>query len=195
MSAGLTFNNDPTLKEALLAEGRHHLEADMLVKATYGDGEGDDFKGCSIGCYFKGDHRKSLTDFQISPRVTYFADTMFEQLPDPANKLWHVEWVNAIPIGASKKQIDLVMDKLQLLVLRQKAEWYGEKYNQHILIMANLFERATKGDEPSEDKWNAAARAAWAAWEEDLSKFSLRVREAYLSEMADLHLEVQQVQS
>lgn len=182
----LTFNNDPALKVKLLAEGRHHLEADMLQKGTYGEGEGENFKDCSVGCYFKGNHQQSLSDFQISPRVTYFADSMFERLPDPANKLWHVEWVEAIPVGASEAQINLVMDRLQLFVLKQKAEWFGTEYNKHILIMAALFERAVNGDEPLAAEWNEAAWAAWAAREQDLVNFYQRVRELYISEMAAL---------
>jgi hypothetical protein len=146
----LTFNNDPGLKAALLAEGQHHLAADMLVKGTYSNDEsGEKFRGCSIGCYFHGSHDEGLTKFQIPKRVTYFADAMFEILPAPDNTAWHVQWPDAIPLGATPAEINFVMDKLQLFSLRQKAEWFGEGHNHHCAIMIGLFDRVMRGDEPS----------------------------------------------
>jgi hypothetical protein len=161
----LTFNNDPALKSALVAEGQRHLAADMLIKGTYGGGAGKNFKACSVGCYFHGSHDEGLTKFQIPKRVTYFADALFEILPEPDNNDWHVAWTEAIPVGVTETQINLVMDRLALFSLRQKSEWYGGEHNHHLKIMISLFDRVTQGDEPRAEEWNRDAWDARAAWD------------------------------
>ena len=45
-----SFLGDPALKTAFVREIGAHEEADMLMKGTYGEGAGCDFRGCGIGC-------------------------------------------------------------------------------------------------------------------------------------------------
>lgn len=44
------YKNDPRLKKDFLAEVERHRKADMIIKGTYSEGSGKNWRGCAVGC-------------------------------------------------------------------------------------------------------------------------------------------------
>ena len=90
-------------KTALLENSRAHFAADMLLKQTYGRGDADAFKGCSVGCHLHqiypdkcgheidsiGDKHAKVADFYGYPEwLALLQDTVFEGLPNGESAKW-----------------------------------------------------------------------------------------------------------
>src|SRR5699024_7324123 len=94
----LSYHNDPKLKEAHIAQAQHHMEADMLLAGTYGEDEGDKFRGCSVGCFAheidpsRVDYHAIVAEAAGWPEwLVRLSDTLFEGLPADERNSFHVE--------------------------------------------------------------------------------------------------------
>src|SRR5688572_23347118 len=97
-------------KIELVEAAKAHFKADMLVKGTYGEGEGEHFQGCSVGCLAHAlSPKEAIPSFEIHKRVAdhygypewlaLLQDTIFEGLPNGPqgeNSRWHVQLAEAI---------------------------------------------------------------------------------------------------
>lgn len=109
------FHNDATLKTRLLAEIANHVRLDQLIKGTYGQGTGGDFKGCAVGCALhslnriKGvpavedrtnAHDRFPAELGIPIELAYLIDNLFERLPDALSQIWPARVIAAMRPGA-----------------------------------------------------------------------------------------------
>jgi len=93
----LSYHNDPEVKAKHVAMAKRHLEADMLIKGTYGQGTGKKFKACSVGCFAHeiapkegGFHGIVSEDAGWPLWLVYLNDRIFEGLPDDEAMQFHL---------------------------------------------------------------------------------------------------------
>lgn len=112
------YNNDPKFRAVFIAEMQAHQDADMLVRGSYGEGEGCAFRGCAVGCaihsLMKIQGKKSL-DFgnhELFPKflgvpveIAYLIDGLFESLPADIALKFPLRVVSAIHSGADLSMI------------------------------------------------------------------------------------------
>ena len=173
------FHGDPALKAAFLEQIGQHEVADMIVKGTYGKSVDGGWKGCAIGCSLRslnkiqgkakidratGDHERFPPELGLPLWLAYFEDNIFEWLPNELSKTWPRRLAEAIPAGACVD--DLVLAKILRWTLG--AEPFGVRYAATdaavvavVDRMVALFDRTIRGDEPTSNEWDEAARATW----------------------------------
>ena len=163
----LSFNNDPKIKAEWVAKGHHHTKADMIKSGTYGEGAGDNFKGCTMGCYAERgalDKHQNVADcVDGSKRLNLCRDAIFEGLSRSNKNLgiaFHTQWIEAVPVGVDTAVFERIADKLILKATEWKAGKYGAPNNRFLLAVAALYRRRIGGDEPREEEWEYAARDA-----------------------------------
>jgi hypothetical protein len=117
----LTYHNDPELKKKHIEMAKNHLAADMLRAGSFGEGLGEDFKGCSVGCFAyeltgSTDHpHKTLANSAGWPLwLVYLNDTLFEGLNETERLHFHVRLREAVPVG---KDISKVLNQLIIFIL------------------------------------------------------------------------------
>lgn len=161
----LSFNGEQKIKDEWVAKGHYHAKMDMIEFGTYGKGYGDNFKGCTIGCYAErgaADKHQNVANFvDGSKRLNLCRDAIFEGLSRFNKSLgiaFHTQWIEAIPIGVDTASFERVVDKLILKSAEWKAEQCGEPNNRFLLDAAALYRRRIGGDEPSELEWERSVR-------------------------------------
>src|SRR5690606_10020117 len=99
-----SYNNDPELKLALIKEMKVHIEADRLVKNSYGKGDIpiENFRGCSVGCSIRSINHLTGANIKTNDHhglakaiglpgcvwLTRLQDHFFERLPAPDHQQW-----------------------------------------------------------------------------------------------------------
>lgn len=97
----VAYNNDPKLKEAMIAQMKSHMEQDKLIRGTYGDAEdGDSFKGCAVGCALDslniiegkkestGKHERYEEELGIPEILARLEDDLFEEMSKEDSKIF-----------------------------------------------------------------------------------------------------------
>ena len=157
------FHGDPKVKEKYLARVKAHRAADEIVQGQYwGNG-----KGCAVGCTIHGsDHQAYETELGIPIQLAHLQDWIFENIPNKEAKNFPVDFLESIPVGVDLK-----------LVLHQFLHWLlvdpedgviqyahdEEQVKEVILSVADFYNRVIKGQEVTNEQWDAAWTAAWAA--------------------------------
>lgn len=128
-----TFNQE--LKSALLAEIIKHREQDRVVQGTYGEGIGENFRGCAVGCsidslfrlgghvlphYLCGDHGIYERELGIPRILAELQDIIHEGLSDESFPTWPERFMEAVP---TEKDLSLAFPKFALWFLTD--ETYG----------------------------------------------------------------------
>lgn len=176
-----SYNNNPSLKIALVAEMKAHIEADRLVKGTYGknDVAAEDFRGCSVGCSIVSVNKLTGKKIEVNDHnalasaiglpgcgwLTRLQDYFFEYLPGPDHQQWSLDFLEAIPVGVSVEKIQLVRWKFLTPVLTDTLglDSLPENMQSVVARVRDLCARAEAGDMPPSDEWDEAYEAARAA--------------------------------
>lgn len=128
------FHGKAELKETLLAEIKWHEEQDKIVQGTYGN-EGDEFKGCAVGCsinslnrklgknFSTSDHKIYETELGIPETLAYLEDSLFERMTALDSKKFPYEFISAIPVGAD---LSLVAARFIVFVLNDVLQYADE---------------------------------------------------------------------
>jgi hypothetical protein len=122
-----SYRNDPNFKAECIASAEKHVSQDMLKNGTYGKMNGE-FHGCSVGCDafdITGEiqdepHSITADNFGWPEWLERCRDTFFENLEDGAG--WHVRFKEAVPVGITEKQFDIVRSKFILFILEENIE-------------------------------------------------------------------------
>ena len=95
---------------------KKHRNLDALIKGSYAKENGI-FKGCAVGCavqslnvkrglHIKHDDHAGIAEASGVPEWLYrLADTLFENLPEPENQDFAVEYLEAIPGGVNLEPV------------------------------------------------------------------------------------------
>lgn len=156
-------------KLELVEAAKAHYAADMLVKGTYGEGEGKEFHGCSVGCLAHGiSPKEHVPSFEIHKRVAdhygypewlaYLQDTIFEGLPNGPqgeNSRWHVELAEAIAALPADHDWQATLHRVHAAILRISYRTAGAA-KEVVQRVLDLHERAGRGEAVSDELRSAA---------------------------------------
>jgi hypothetical protein len=161
----IAYNNDAALKERLIATMRAHREAETLVQGVYWE----DGRGCAVGCIT---HKQSYEawkhyeEWGIPRILARLEDAIFEALPTDEARAWPERFLGAIQPGADLSQ---VWDRFAVWLLVDPT-WgvlqFARTDAQRVAIqrVADLYARRLEGTTVALSDWEAARRAAYAAY-------------------------------
>lgn len=169
----LSFTNTIETKEQAVANAIFHRDHDMLIKGTYQQGTGKEFKGCSVGCTYnayegKVDaanlHALSAPVHGIPEWLTRLRDTLFEGVSDARRNNFHVEFFEAIPIGIDEITFEKKVKAPFLILILESAltSFDHAKFPDAKAAIDGSIALWQRDDIGSED-WNKAAEAAAGA--------------------------------
>ena len=115
-----TFNGDVNLKQKLLEEIKKHEKADAILQGTYGQGLGEEWKGCAIGCSLRSlniikeakeidkntnYHSRYEEELGIPRIIAKLEDRLFENMSVKDSKKWPHQFMEAIPVSADLSMV------------------------------------------------------------------------------------------
>ena len=180
----LAYTDTIETKEQAVTNAKLHREQDMLIRSSYGEERhGEEFRGCSVGCTYtpfaknrhSGFHKLSESVHGIPEELTRLRDYLYEGLPNNRYRDWHVEFTEAIPVGAD---LSLVGYQFKLWLLKDKTygvfQYADTQGKKAINAVAALLRRKIAGVNVRDRSWHAvestaqsarvaAEYAAWAA--------------------------------
>jgi hypothetical protein len=175
----VTYHNDPAVKSRLLSELAEDEAADRFLRGTYGEGKGEKFRGCSVGCQTRrypaevkqagGDLHSAFPLIWGWPAwLAHLEDYLFENVaPGRASHLSR-EIADAMPVGLTVEQTDRLRHKFLAWILRNALVYDREKapeVGKVVDEIAGMHEEAAEGRAAWSAAESAAKSAAWfAAW-------------------------------
>ena len=157
-------------RQEFLELAKKHYAADMLIKATYGEIEQGQFKGCSVGCFLydiKGDKfdvvdkHQVLADWSGLPVwLHHLQDTLFEGLPNGDSAKWHVQLAETIAGLPAEYDWQAAMHRVHVAILRVSYKTAG-KSKSVVESVIDLHERAGRGEPLADELWSAVRSAAY----------------------------------
>jgi hypothetical protein len=164
--------NQATL-EKLIDLADAHQEADEYVAGTYQWNGG----ACSIGCTIrdakklkilpkstKASSHESLVKTGVPELAWRLCDHIFEGLPEDKRAAWTPKFLRSIRADADYTFLPArVMARCARKLSKDAIDPLVSK---NCLVVAKLWERRAKGNEPSEADWDAARQQAGAAWQQ-----------------------------
>ena len=171
MSELIAFHGDPKMKAAIMASLAAHREADEIVQGKYWENG----KGCAVGCtldavkQFEGkraiEHGKhALYERYLGvPQIlARLEDRIFEGLSNGAAKAWPERFTGAIRPGAD---LTMIWPRLALWLLTEELPQHAKSPEaaSSLAAVGALYREWSDGTKPHDDRWYAAAHAAWAA--------------------------------
>ena len=170
------FHGDADLQTLMLTEVDKHIAADQVVQGTYGDGKGENFTGCFIGCTvhaLKPDAQnfnsvQGVWDAYGFPApLTKLCEEIFEGLPIGEHEAFFSAVPNAINLGGD---LSLAHWKFLDWMLKDTFEKYAtEDIRAGCAGALAVIEDLANGIPVTEERARAAyaayaaARAAYAA--------------------------------
>lgn len=178
----LTFYGDQARKDERIRRCEAHIEADRLRAGSYGEiEENGKFIACAIGCQVYDIERERgidpltlnkeehdmhelvANDYGWPLWLCYLEDTIFEGLPNAMRKGWPLRLVRAVPVGVD---ITPVRHRLLAFVAREIVVFDASRFPAVAAVnarVAELHDRAARGDAPTLNEWSAAWSAADSA--------------------------------
>ncbi len=118
MNTLISYKNDKGLKDMLVKEIERHRKLDKIVQGRYGKNEdGDNFRGCAVGCSIHSLNVKLNKDFSPNDHSVYekelgipewlarLEDTIFEGLPKNEAVKWPSAFAKSVPVGVNLEPI------------------------------------------------------------------------------------------
>jgi len=165
------FLESVEVKEKYLARVHAHAKADEFIKGIYWEGG----KGCAVGCTIHSDDHAAYEDeLGIPEWLAHLEDTIFEGLPNERAKLWPVEFLEAVNVGAD---LNSIKSAFMIFTLDALLKTFDHAKFPHVLKVITdvqaLWRKYPRGhDESNRAEWreadaarasNAAADATYAA--------------------------------
>jgi hypothetical protein len=153
-----------------VALARKHFAADMLVKGTYGEGAGTEFRGCSVGCLRhdidcddSGNKHADLAEYFLYPEwMLRLQDTIFEGLPSPEHLQWHVTIAETLETLPEDYDWQAAFHRVMSGILHVALPHAGTS-TEVVQCVIGLHDRAARGGTVTSEEWAADAVARWAA--------------------------------
>ncbi len=176
----LSYLNDPKLKTAMVAEMEKHQKQDAIIKGTYAQQNGM-FKGCAVGCAVQSlnisrglhiqhdDHASLAEAIQIPEWLWRLQDGLFENLPEPLNSQFAVDFIKAIPVGIDLEPVKwkfcafILKENIERVLLLKIDAKLKEQVVTAIKGVLDLHEKAVMSGKWDESAWSAAESAAESA--------------------------------
>jgi len=174
----LAYKNDPEFRQRFLNEIKRHQEQDMVMQGLYGKGQGQNWRGCAVGCAIhslqcledpvtadKGVfsvHKEYPQQLGIPEVLAHLEDQLFELLPVEDAKQWPLRFSEAIQAGADlqlvwpKFAVWLLVDPDQGVIRFAKTDLAKKVISD----VADLWVHRAQGEEVSADQFRTARYAA-----------------------------------
>ncbi len=172
------YHNKPELKQMMVEEAIKHRKADSLLQNFgYGKTEGDQFKGCAVGCTLHSlevklgkeiiynDHSAYERELGIPQILARLEDGIFERLPKKEAMTWPQRFLEAAPVGADLSKVGdkflhwLLVDPQDGVIKFAKTD----RTKKAIQDVADLYAKKIAGESVTREQWIAARQAASAA--------------------------------
>ena len=161
-----TFNQE--LKNEIVTEIIRHRKADQIIQGTYGTGNGDEWKGCAVGCAIRSLNIKKGMNLNVSSHIVYedqfgipvvlarLEDRIFEGLSVENCKTWPENFMYAIPVNTD---LSLVWPKFAVWLLNEVIG-YAKNDDQRLAIkdVTDLYLKVISGETVSAEQWRSARR-------------------------------------
>jgi hypothetical protein len=156
-----------------VALARQHYAADMLKKGTYGERQGYEFRGCSVGCMWHSiggrniiNHHADIAEYFLYPEwMTRLQDTLFEGLPSPEHLHWHVTLAEKLAELPEDYDWQLAFHRIMGVILCVVLP-YADTSTEVVRSVIGLHGRATQGETIAQEEWRPIeALAAETRWE------------------------------
>ena len=168
----LSFNNDPKIKESLIARMQKHIEADELLQQEIGQNG----KGCTVWCALNnGDIQYGYTHSSF-PEVlglpewlAHLQDIIFEGLSINDAKQFSSDWPKAIPVGKNLEPVKwkfcafLMEQNIERVLLLNISEDLKKQVVDAINGVLSLHQSAIETGEWDESAARSAKSSAWSA--------------------------------
>jgi len=188
-----TFQN--ISKEELGKELQWHLEQDAIIQGSYGGeiGEGEEFKGCMMGCAVNSilrvngaklqhdNHLEQANYLGLPEWFIYLYERIFEGLSVEESKQWVIDCFEAIPVIETSKIDDLEVlirifiiestnknhdnEEVKKAVAQVKAAILSNNKNDLSAAESSAWSAAWSAAESAAESsaWSAAESSAWSA--------------------------------
>ena len=140
----LSYHGSPAVKHFHVEQARRHLATGTLLAGTYGEGSGENFRACSVGCMAhdidptRKDFHAVVAEHAGWPEwLVRLNDAVFENLPSPERNTFHVKLREAVPVGVDLEPVlhKLAIRRLDRLIAAQtKALEAKRAYGVHEAI-------------------------------------------------------------
>jgi hypothetical protein len=160
----LSFHNDPAIKKTVVDAMIADKKAERLIQGNYTQGDGDNFKGCFIGCITRTDSaEKTAQALGESVMLVKLRESIFEGLPFAAAQDFAVDCLTATPVG---KDLSLVPWQFLNRMLRRAFARIAKDNPVHANCAdaLEIIAKKARGDFVSYQEAYAAAEAAYAAY-------------------------------
>lgn len=164
----------PAKAQEFLDRAKAHYAAEMLAQGSYaGKTDDGDVQACSIGCHLidihpelnmeevtdlTEKHRRVAEYYELPEWLVQLEDTVFEWLPEPDNRLWHVQIAQAI-VDAGEINWDRVFRQTMVGILRLALPRAGES----TAVVQRVIDLYEQSEPVTEREWLDAADAAACA--------------------------------
>jgi len=182
----LSYHNDPAVKAYHVAQAKHHLAADMLLSGTYAEGDGADFRGCSIGCMAhdidptRDDYHALVAEHAGWPEwLARLNDTIFEGLPKGERERFHVTNLEPVRHQLALRRIDRLI-ALQTGNVGKHGEAIDAVITRTLAALQQVrrCHEAEIGGNVCEISESAAWSAAWSAYKQEAADLLALLSEA-----------------
>ena len=158
------YKNDDKLKVKTIAAMKADIKAERLVKGSYWNNSRKN--GCFVGCVIRGSaHIKFETQLGIPQVLARIADNLFERMPYEDAKVFTVNFLKAIKVGADLSGVWLKYMHAMLVDKDIGVINFTKKHNVKAAVqgVADLFKRKIDGGEVTLEEWRKARQNAAAA--------------------------------
>jgi len=167
-----------TILDQLIPLADAHQQADEYVSGTYWEQLNGHGRGCAVGCTIhdavaigvlpagtQHDNHADIAEATGIPEMLWrLADHIFEELSDADRPGWTPRFLRA---ASQCKCCDRVPARVMGRLARRLADdAIRDDVRDSATLVASLWERRGRGDDPAESEWDAAWKQAYAAWKQ-----------------------------
>ncbi len=148
----LAYHGKESLKQETITRMKGHISLDELVQGTGFDDDSN--KGCAVGCAIDCYSHVTFSEkLGVDLWIPHFYDVIHEGLDEKKFAKFDVAFLEAIPVGMTKKQSDLIKLKLFYYQLTEFIPIEFQK-KKSIAAVINLFEQSIQGITVTKDQWD-----------------------------------------
>ena len=170
-----TMTTPNTILQQLIPLAEAHQQADDYVAGSYGDPK--EPKACAIGCTINdarrlgrlgvlngvtnSDHAAIAAATGVPEAAWRLLDRCFESMPEAERSALPPRFLRSAAAGANLASVPARISAR--LMRRLEADALDGAVRSVAALVASLYERRGRGDEPSKGEWDAARQQAYAA--------------------------------
>jgi hypothetical protein len=152
------FHNDPTIKEKYISRMEEHIRLDHLVRGMGYERNGNQIRGCAVGCTLNNyDHAQYPIELGIPRWIGHLEDIIFENMSFDKSTTFPLEFLEAINVGSN---LNTILPDFMIFILQGTlATFDHDKFPEIFKIVSNII-TLWQNDCEDQEVWAAARVAA-----------------------------------